>query len=195
MAGFPQLENLMKIPRIRTLLALLLVFAVPAKADDNTHSPRWELWTGSMADYTETINANTRSGGFLGARAGVSPSVGYFLSDQYEILLAPSFNFHSAGSFVAQVMFGVGVNFLGKSISDAYFGKLMFGFSDILDNKTSDNINFTLKNYVWSISGGKRVEISPSFSYSPGVTFTFEHERHSVISSFSIIPLQFSLLL
>jgi hypothetical protein len=92
-------------------------------------------------------------------------------------------------------MGGVCGNFLGETIGTSFFGKVLIGFDDIFDNRRSDTIHFTLKNFTWAASVGKRFEITPHFSISPELNFTMVLEDYSHINSLSIIPLQFSLFL
>ena len=170
---------------IRALFGLLLVFSQPAHA--------WEFWTGSLADVTIGFQSKALTGGFLGDRNGISPTVGYPMSDRFEVLVAPSFNFHTAGNYIARIMTGASVDFLDGDLGGPYFIKGLLGFDDILDNRTSDYINFNLKTFIWTAAVGRRFELTPGWAFSPEVSFTMIFESYSAINSLSIVPLQFSL--
>jgi hypothetical protein len=178
---------------IITFGLLLALAGNAAQANEESPSHKWELWTGPLVDFSKDLNAGQFSGNFFGGRAAIFPTIGYFFSDQIEGLFSPSFYMHGSGNYLGRVMFGASVNFSGDTHKNSYFGKVMIGFDDILDNKTSDEINFTLKYLTWSFSAGKRFELNPYVSYTPELNLTLIKESYSTISHFSIVALQFSL--
>jgi hypothetical protein len=167
-------------------------WAADSKAPESAH---WEIWTGSLANYTSEISAGNYTANFLGRNSELTPTLGYLLSDHWEVLVGPSFGLHGSGSHLVSFMFGGAYNFLGQSIRDHFFVKFYFGFDDMLDNRISDHILFTLKNWSWSASVGKRFELTPSVTFAPEVSYKWIKDSYQPITSLSWVPLQFSFLL
>ncbi|MEO5970756.1 MAG: hypothetical protein ABIQ95_12590, partial [Bdellovibrionia bacterium] len=113
-------------------VVLLSFWAVESRASDGA---RWEIWTGSLADYTKEFNTGNYSANFLGKNSELNPSLGYFVNDHWEILLAPSIGIQGSGNYSVNFMAGGAFNFLGDSLRDHAFVKAYFGFDDMLDNR------------------------------------------------------------
>ncbi len=177
-------------------ISLFCLFVLPALADESTQStkPKWEFWTGALIDTTWTLNTKTISGGFFGNRTNLSPSIGYYLSERIELIIEPSFNFHTSGNYVAHFLGGICGNFDHDTLGHGYFGKALVGFDDMLDNRLSDDAHFTLKNLAWSLGAGKRFALSSNVTYAPELRFSVITEKYSNIKSFTLVPFQLTFL-
>ena len=154
----------------------------------------FELWSGALADFSMNTDTKKMYGGFLGTRPTIAPSFSYFIRENLALSLSPAFNFHTAGNYYGRIMAGVIYHAGGESSSSSFFFKLFFGFDDIFDNRTSDQVHFTLKTVAWQFAAGKKFQIYSGVSYAPEIDFLIVMEKFAPLHSLSFIPLQFTVL-
>lgn len=161
------------------------------------NAEKWEIWSGSLADFTTEFESQRFSVDLLGRFRGVAPTIGYYVSDSIELLMTLGFSFETIGSHSGEhdlyIMAGTAFNLLGSKLSDSFYAKLLLGFDDMFSNKVSE-VSFTLKNIAWSVGLGKRFELTSTINYSPEVNLKVTYEAQGKFSQLSIVPLQFSLV-